>query len=112
VLYSAFGLDMTSISISYFLPSPGIMRLKCFQGFPLGSFIKNLTLNISSHYHKSGNTYNIKRISRLRSELDVKAIGRISVDGNTQNTHAYYPKRDQDKDEIINDKIFQGFRQP
>ncbi|MBW2565645.1 MAG: hypothetical protein JRE24_01935 [Deltaproteobacteria bacterium] len=45
-------------------------------------------------------------------KLDVKAIGRISVDGNTQKTHAYYRKRDQDKDEIINGKIFQGFRQP
>jgi hypothetical protein len=42
----------------------------------------------------------------------MKAIGRISADGNTQNTHTYYRKRDQDKDEIINDKIFQGFRQP
>jgi hypothetical protein len=45
-------------------------------------------------------------------KLDVKAIGRISVDGNTPKTRAYYRKRDQDKDEIINGKIFQGFRQP
>ncbi len=25
--------------------------------------------DISSHYHKSGNTYNIKMISRLRTEV-------------------------------------------
>jgi hypothetical protein len=44
-------------------------------------------------------------------KLDVKAFGRISVDGNTQKTHAYYRKRDQDEDEIINGKTFQEIRQ-
>ena len=47
VLYSALGLDMVSISTSYFSPSLGIIFLKCFHGLPLGSLRKNLTFSMS-----------------------------------------------------------------
>jgi hypothetical protein len=46
VLYSALGLDMISISMLYFSPSLGMIFLKCFHGFPLGSFKKKLILSI------------------------------------------------------------------
>ncbi|MBW2174852.1 MAG: hypothetical protein JRF64_09540 [Deltaproteobacteria bacterium] len=45
-------------------------------------------------------------------KLDVKAIGRISVYENTQNTQTYCRKSDQDEDEIISGKTFQEKRQP
>ncbi len=45
-------------------------------------------------------------------KLDVKAIGRISVDENTQNTQTYCRKSDQDEDEIISGKTFQEIRKP
>jgi hypothetical protein len=40
------GLDMVSISNSYFWPNLGIISLKCFHGLPFGSFIKNLTFSM------------------------------------------------------------------
>jgi hypothetical protein len=46
VKYSALGLEMVSISNSYLWPSLGTISLKCFHGFPLGSFIKNLTFSM------------------------------------------------------------------
>jgi hypothetical protein len=45
-------------------------------------------------------------------ELDAKAIGMISVDQNTQNTHSHYRKSGQDQDQLINAKIFQEIRKP
>jgi hypothetical protein len=45
-------------------------------------------------------------------KFDAKAIGRISVDENTQNTQTYCRKSDQDEDEIISGKTFQEIRKP
>ena len=45
-------------------------------------------------------------------KLDVKAIGRISEEGDTQNTQTYCRKSGQDEDEIIRRKTFQEKRQP
>jgi hypothetical protein len=39
-------LDMVSISTLYFSPNLGIISLKCFHTFPLGSLRKNLTFNM------------------------------------------------------------------
>ena len=50
VLYSAIGLDMVSISMSYFSPSLGIISLKCFHGLPLGSFIKNIIFSMITSF--------------------------------------------------------------
>jgi hypothetical protein len=46
VRYSSLGLDMVSILISYFSPSPGIIFLKCFHGLPLGSLKKNRNVSM------------------------------------------------------------------
>jgi hypothetical protein len=40
------GLEMVSITMAYFWPNLGIILRKCFQGLPLGSFKKNLTLSM------------------------------------------------------------------
>lgn len=47
-MYSSLGFEIVSILISYFWPSPGVIFLKCFQGLPLGRFIKNLTFSIQA----------------------------------------------------------------
>ncbi len=42
----------------------------------------------------------------------MKAIGRISVDGNTKKTEAYERQRDHNKEDIISGRIVQAIRQP
>jgi hypothetical protein len=70
VEYSALGLDMVSISNSYFWPSLGIISWKCFHGLPLGSFMKNLTFSIffsflARMFHNCHMFYKLRRRQKI-----------------------------------------------
>ena len=116
VIYSALGLEIISILISYFSPRPGIIGKKCFQGLPLGSFKKNLTFNIYFLFIGVSRSrlflilYKVHaklyfHFTDLDRGLDVSVVGYISHDCVSVGTESTLKSRSRLEQEIAHGDI-------